>query len=78
MNNSPLNILLILLLSYISNIVIVFSRCEHERVKKICRLERVNPYGSCYLWLILPIHDDAKNLKMIETLAYGYSFESTR
>ena len=28
-------------------------------------------------WLILPIQNDAKELKMTETLAHGYSSEST-
>ena len=33
----------------------------------------------CCWWLIWPIHNDAKNLKrMTETLAYGYSSDSTQ
>ena len=32
----------------------------------------------CCWWLILPIQNDAKKLKMTETLARGYSSESTQ
>ena len=31
----------------------------------------------CCWWLILPIQNDTKKLKMTETLAYGSSSEST-
>ena len=32
----------------------------------------------CWWWLIWPIHNDAKTLKIIETLAHGYSSVSTQ
>ena len=32
----------------------------------------------CYCWLIWPIQNDAKPLKMTETLVYGYSSKSTQ
>ena len=32
----------------------------------------------CCWWLIWPIQNDAKKLKLIETLAHGYSSESTQ
>ena len=35
-----------------------------------------NPYAGW--WLIWPIQNDAKNCKITETMAYGYSSESTR
>ena len=39
-------------------------------------LHAFNPYSARCQWLTKPIQNDAKNLKMTETLAYGYSFDT--
>ena len=41
-------------------------------------LTHLKDYLLCCCWLILPIQNDAKMLKITETLAYGYSSESTQ
>ena len=38
----------------------------------------INAKPVCCSWLILPIQNGAKKLKMTETLAYGFSSESNQ